>query len=566
MTGYLDFKDSMCKDCYRCLRNCPVKAIRVIDHQARIIEERCILCGKCTVVCPQNAKSVHSDIDNIKQMLKEDKPVIASLAPSFVSSFKIDDFSIMCVALQKLGFAFAEETAVGAKLVTQEYKRLLKDNSYRNFITSACPSVNYMIQMYYPKAIPFLAPIDSPMVAHGKIIKQCYPDAKVIFIGPCIAKKKEGFHSDVIDGVLTFEDLDSLFKENNIDLNKQDTDPCINDTHNKAKFYPISRGIIKSFNGYSDGYEFVAVDGIDKCKEVLDNIDSLSGMFLELSACEYSCVNGPCSLITEGTAVKANADIRRYANKGNTITDSSTMIDPTQLDLMCNHHRIKPAEYEPTASEIRQILSKTGKTLPEHELNCGACGYDSCREKAWAVANGYAAIEMCIPYMRQRAESMSYEIIQNSPNGIVLIDNDLEIVEINQKAITLLGIKDHEVKGHKLYDYYDISDFMIAINEKHNSYRQKRYIENTGFYVEVSIVYLPKENVSFAIFKDITEKEDYDNRLKDMKLETLKTTDEVIKKQMRVAQEIASLLGETTAETKVALVNLKKMLQEEKEY
>ncbi|MDD3924827.1 MAG: [Fe-Fe] hydrogenase large subunit C-terminal domain-containing protein [Erysipelotrichaceae bacterium] len=566
MVSYLDFKDSMCKDCYKCLRFCPVKAIKIVNHQARIVESRCILCGKCTEVCPQNAKRVHSDSELIIEMLKQDEMVIASIAPSFVSSFAIDDFSIMYQALIKLGFDHAEETAVGAKVVTAQYKNLLAKNDYQNFITSACPAVNEMIKMYYPEALPYLAPVDSPMVAHAKMIKKAYPMAKVVFIGPCIAKKKEGFESKIIDGVLTFEDLEELFTRYHIDLKAISSLVVEDKMFNKAKFYPISRGIIKSFDKYIDGYEFVAVDGIDKCKEVLNNIEQLSGMFLELSACEYSCVNGPCSLIKKSTAVKANADIRHYANQGTSGNDISDLIALDQLDLSCVHQPRKPIEYQPSPSEITYILSQTGKLKPEDELNCGACGYDSCKEKAWAVANGYAAIEMCIPYMRSRAESMSYEIIQNSPNGIVLIDNDLKIIEINQKAKVLLGINEENVKDQKLYDHYDIADFLMVLDRKENIHRVKRYIEKTRTYVEVSIIYIEKDNVTFAIFKDITEKEDYDKRLKEMKLNTLQTTDEVIKKQMRVAQEIASLLGETTAETKVALVKLKQMLKEDDEY
>ncbi|MPM24108.1 hypothetical protein SDC9_70589 [bioreactor metagenome] len=330
---------------------------------------------------------------------------------------------------------------------------------------------------------------------------------------------------------------------------------------NKAKYYPISRGIIKSFAKYVDGYEFVAVDGIAKCKEVLENIASLDGMFLELNSCEYACVNGPCSLISEGTAVKANAEIRHYASRGRTVPTTDQLIKLSEVCFKADRPRLRPAEYTPTEREIKAILAKTNKVRPEDELNCGACGYNSCRDKAWAVANGYAAIEMCIPYMRERAESMSYEIIQNSPNGILLIDNDLKIIEINHKALSLLGIEDSAVKGCNLYDYYDASDFLLAQQEHRNLYRKKIFISKTNAYAEVSIVQLKKENVLFGVFKDITSETDYDQRVRAMKLETLKTTDEVIKKQMRVAQEIASLLGETTAETKVALVKLKQTLQ-----
>ena len=213
--------------------------------------------------------------------------------------------------------------------------------------------------------------------------------------------------------------------------------------------------------------------------------------------------------------------------------------------------------------EIEDILAKTGKFTPEDELNCGACGYNTCREKAWAVANGYADIEMCVPYMRERAESMSNEIIENSPNGIILINYEFKIIDINSKAVSLYGIQDKFIKGRELYEFIDASDFMTAVSEEKNIYRKKLFIPNTKKFAELSIIVLKKEKVLFGVFKDITEETAYDEKLSAVKLETISTTDEVIKKQMRVAQEIASLLGETTAETKVALLKLKKTLLDE---
>ena len=326
---------------------------------------------------------------------------------------------------------------------------------------------------------------------------------------------------------------------------------------NKAKYYPISRGIIKSFESLAAGYEYVAVDGTTKCREVLENIENLSGMFLELNSCDYACVNGPCSLIKNGGAVEANADIRRYAVKGT----SSVRKIPNDIDFSFEYKKIEPNIKMVTEKEITEILAKTGKTKPEDELNCGACGYSTCREKAWAVANGFADIEMCVPYMRERAESMSYEIIQNSPNGIIILDNDYKILELNQKAKRMLGIDVACPEGQAAFDCFDAVDFVMAGEQKKNVYGKRIYVQKSKMYVEMSIIFLKAQNVMFAVMKDITEKKEYEDRLNSVKLETLSTTDEVIKKQMRVAQEIASLLGETTAETKIALLKLKNTLQ-----
>jgi len=566
MKEYLDFKDAKCKDCYKCLRECPVKAIKVVDHQAKIIKDRCILCGKCTLVCPQNAKSVHSSKEEVLSLLKGDNKVIASIAPSFISSFPVDDFSVMKIALCKLGFFDAEETSIGANVVVKEYEKLLKTGKYKNFITSACPSINRMIQIYYPEALPYLAPVDSPAIVHAKMIKEKNPEAKVVFIGPCIAKKMEAKESGVIDAVLTFEELVELFDEQNINLETISKLPMDNGNKikNRAKYFPIPRGIIKSFETLPEGYEYIAVDGVEHCFDILRTINDVSGIFLELNSCEHACVNGPCSLTKSGDNVKCNAKVRGYVKKElESATNNSEIC--CNVDVSMEHKRLHRPDNPGTEKQIEAILAKTGKLKPEDELNCGVCGYTTCRAKAWAVLNGYADVDMCLPYMRKKAESMSYEIIQNSPNGIIVIDNELKIVDINSKALELRGITGYNVKGQYVVDYFDPTDFVNALHDEKNVIRKRMHIPQTDSYVELSITYLKEHKVMFAIMKDITSGVNYNEKLNKVKMETFETTDAVIKKQMRVAQEIASLLGETTAETKVALLKLKKTLQEEEE-
>ena len=372
MINYLDFKDARCKDCYKCLRECPVKAIKVVDHHAKIIESRCILCGHCTKVCPQNAKSVHTERAEVEKLLKTGK-AIASVAPSFVSSFDVQDFNVMKLALGRLGFADAEETSVGAREVTAQYKKLLEEHTFKNFITSCCPAVNTMIELYYPKALSYLAPVDTPMIAHAKMIRKKRPDAKVVFIGPCIAKKREAHESGVVDGVLTFEDLAAMFENKGIVLSEIAHIPSkASGGVNRAKYYPISRGIIKSFENYIDGYEFVAVDGAEKCKEVLENIESLSGMFIEMNSCDSACVNGPCSLALKAGALKANADIRKYVSRDLAENQSVPYEEAKDIDFSCVHERKRTEDFVPTDRQINEILAKTGKT--KHLLRKGVGG------------------------------------------------------------------------------------------------------------------------------------------------------------------------------------------------
>ncbi|HIU60166.1 MAG TPA: PAS domain-containing protein [Candidatus Stercoripulliclostridium merdigallinarum] len=560
---YLDFTGSRCRDCYKCLRECPVKAIKFVDHEARIITDRCILCGKCTVVCPQNAKRVHSEIGDVEALLASGKPVIASVAPSFVSAFGVKDFAVMGIALGKLGFKMAEETAVGANIVTAEYEKLLETGEYKNFITSACPAINRMIQLYYPKALKYLAPVASPMVAHARLLKKRYPEAEIVFIGPCIAKKREGRESGLISAVLTFTELKTLFDEKGIDLNAIAAIPVNEDIKNRSKYYPISRGIIKSFNRLPQNYEYVAVDGVKRSFDVLEDIDKLEGMFIEINCCEYACINGPATIKNQGS-LKANEDVRRYAQdslKGG----EPGYIDPMGVDYAEGHPRISLGNVVPSERDIRAVLAKTGKFKPEDELNCGACGYPTCREKAIAVLNGNADLEMCIPYMRKRAESMSYEIIQNSPNGIIMMDYDLKISESNSLARKLLGINLDDPKGTYLYESINAAEFFQAVSGGKDVHKQKIYIEESKRYVDMNIILLPEHKTLFAVLKDVTDAVEYSKELDEVREKTLETTDAVIKKQMRVAQEIASLLGETTAETKVALLKLKNTLAGEKE-
>ncbi len=560
---YLDFKTARCKDCYKCLRECPVKAIKFESHQAKIIDDRCILCGKCTTVCPQNAKKVHSEVESVEALLRGGKPVIASVAPSFVSSFGVSDFSVFTIALAKLGFRGAEETAIGANIVTEEYAKLLASGDYKNFITSACPAINRMIQLYYPKALKYLAPVASPMVAHARLLKKRYPEAEVVFIGPCIAKKREARESGIIAGVLTFEELSEMFAAKNIDLNAiASVGNQKEGEANKARYYPISRGIIKSFESLPGGYEYVAVDGVNRSFDVLEGIEDLEGMFIEINCCEYACINGPCSLKRSGGALKANEAVRKYVGESGS---EPVKIDAEGVNLIEGHPRISVNSVVPGERDIRAILARTGKFKPEDELNCGACGYSTCREKAIAVARGNADIEMCIPYMRTRAESMSYEIIQNSPNGILILDYDLRISELNGLARKILGITETDPKGLYIYECINADAFVMALNGGKNVVRKHMFIEQTKRYADMNIVLLPEHKILFAVLKDVTDSVAYDKQLDEVKAKTLETTDEVIKKQMRVAQEIASLLGETTAETKVALLKLKKTLSDSKE-
>ncbi|MFI3168185.1 MAG: [Fe-Fe] hydrogenase large subunit C-terminal domain-containing protein [Bacillota bacterium] len=558
MMEHLNFLKANCKNCYKCLRECPVKAIAIIDHQAKIQNDNCILCGNCVAVCHQNAKSVSSEKATILRLL-ETKKVYASVAPSFVSSFKTD-FATMRKTLVSLGFTDAFETAIGAKVVTEKYEEYLIQEKPKNLITSCCPSVNRLICQYYPKAMKYLAPFDSPMVVHGKMIKAEHPDAIVVFIGPCISKKREAEESKVIDGVLTFEDVVEIFEEKQIVL-EHTFDSELSESELEyekipaSRYYPVSRGIIKSMAEKHEGYEYVAIDGVDRCKEVLENIENIENMFIEMSACEFACINGPCSLVPSGENIMSTEKVRKYAGRQQGINHSGC-----KLDITTAHKTYKVNKMIPSESKIREILGMLGKRGPEDELDCGVCGYPSCREKAVSIYNGFSEASMCLPYMRERAESISFDIIESSPNGIITVDYDMRITSINNSGKKLLNINGN-AEGTMLIDYMNPSDFVIALANEQSMPWKTVKIEKTGKIVEMTIRYLKEQRLLYTLMRDITARVESQEIMSHMKQDTLSACDDVITKQMRVVQEIASLLGETAAETKVALLKLKDTIE-----
>lgn len=566
MSEYLEFKPVQCKDCYRCLRECPVKAINIKDHHAQIIEEHCILCGHCTKVCPQKAKIEHSELPVVRELLKSGARVAATVAPSFISCLGQEDFTILRIALAKLGFAIAEETAVGAQAVTEEYKRLLANGEMKNFITSACPAACRLIQMYYPKALPYLAPVDSPMVAHAKMLRRNDPDLKVVFIGPCIAKKREADEHG-IDAVLTFEELLQLFDENGIDLQTINRLAVTSDNcgANRAKAYPATQGIIRSFDALPEGYRYLAVDGVDRLVEVLENIEALDHTFIEMNVCPGGCINGPCAIVQEGGMMKAEADINAYVEH-EMATRKHTPAPDAGVSLAYAHPRLRSKSRPATEKEIEDVMHRTGKFTKADELNCGACGYPTCREKAWAVVNGYADIDICLPYMRKRAESLAVDIVHNSPEGVILVNPDMNIVDINASAMNMLGLggTPESVQGRPVSDCFPPIEFYNAYTQKRRTENSCLRIASTGRYVSLTVSLLSEQDLLFGLMKDISDEVNYEKKLDKVKMDTIATTDSLIMKQMRVAQEIASLLGETTAETKVALLKLKKMLSDGK--
>lgn len=554
MNKFLQLKKSNCKNCYKCIRNCPVKSIKFADGQANIIPDECILCGRCFVNCPQDAKQIRDDVPRVKEMIASGKKVIASVAPSFIAEFPLMDFAAMKSALLKLGFADAQETAIGATIVKTEYEKMIASDKHDVIISSCCHSVNALIQKYYPSVLPYLADVLSPMLAHCRVIKEENPGACAVFIGPCISKKEEAELYGECDVALTYEELEAWMNEAGVVPAGDSTEP---DEGKRGRFFPIKGGIIKSMHTENTGFTYLAVDGVQNCIAAIKEIESgaLKNCFIEMNACEGACINGPA--ISHHHKPLLSGEVKVVAFAGD---DEFRVAMP--IDTFKNIPYIGTHEKIPGEAAIKEILAKMGKTSPEQELNCGSCGYPTCREKAIAVYQGKADLSMCLPFLKEKAETFSGYVINNTPNAIFVLDENLCVQQINKAGCALFNLKTpSDILGSPIVRLLNPADYLGVMTSGVPIKEKKHYLAEYKKYVAETIVYDHEYHIVFSIMRDITSEEERQSERSELCNKTVAITNEVIEKQMRVVQEIASLLGETTAETKIALTQLKDALQ-----
>lgn len=558
MPNCLTLKKSNCKNCHKCIRHCPVKAIRFSGNQAHIIGNECILCGQCFVVCPQNAKEIVDETEKVKVLLQTGNKVIVSLAPSFVANYDGVGINAMRTALKKLGFYDAEETAIGATVVKKEYERILREDNRDIIITSCCHSINLLIQKYFPRELEYLADVVSPMQAHCLDIKKRYPDAKTVFIGPCVAKKDEAEHYEgIVDAVLTFEELTSWFNESGIEPeNVMDSAE-----ESKARFFPTTGGVLKTMEENINGYTYLAIDGTENCMAALRDIESgkVHKCFIEMSACAGSCVGGPVMEKYHRSPVKDYISVSNYAGEKDFEVEQPSSVS-LKKDFEFIEHRLLP----PSDAEIQTILRQMGKFKPSDELNCGSCGYDTCREKAIAIFQGKAEISMCLPYLKDKAESFSDTIVKNTPNALIALNENLEVQQINAAARRIMNIRyASDVLGCQVDRILDPSSFEEVLETHRGIYNRRVYLAEYNKYVEETIVHDRENRLLIGIMRDVTDEEVQREKKESISRQTVEVADKVVEKQMRIVQEIASLLGETAAETKIALTKLKESIADE---
>ena len=558
MANILTLKKSNCKNCYKCIRYCPVKSIRFSGNQAYIIGNECILCGQCFVVCPQDAKEISSELEKVKVLIQSGDPVVVSLAPSFVANYEGMGVNAMRTALKKLGFFDVEETALGATMVKTEYERMLKEDDRDVLISSCCHSVNLLIQKHYPQALEFLADVISPMQAHCKDIKERIPNAKTVFIGPCVAKKDEAeYYSDIVDAVLTFEELSIWLKEEGVEIVPEEES---RDT-GKARLFPTTGGVLKTMAQNVPGYTYIAIDGVDNCKRALKDIidGKIHKCFIEMSACVGSCVGGPVMEKYHHSSIRDTIAVNNYAG----IADFEVK-QPGPDEMKKTVTYIEQRYHKPSEMEIMSVLRQMGKFKPSQELNCGSCGYNTCREKATAVIQGKAEISMCLPFLKDKAENFSDNIVKNSPNGLIVLNEKLEVQQINDAARKIMNISSaSDILGDQVIRILDPTAFMKVLTTGKDIRNERVYLAEYKRYVDQTIFLDRESNLVIGIMIDITDEENRRKRKEQLSQQTVEVADQVVDKQMRIVQEIAYLLGETAAETKIALSKLKESISNE---
>lgn len=564
MNTIMGLSRASCKGCYKCIRSCPVKSLSCRDEQVKVVDGECIYCGQCLLICPQNAKYIRDDLEKVQSAIAAGEKVYASIDPSCMAAFPGVSMGKMAAALSALGFVHAEPVTVGAAQVTRAYDRLSAAWKAPNLITTACPSIYLLVQRHYPDLVEQLAPTVSFAVAHARIIRQIYgPRSKVVSIGPCIAQKydvQDAENGNAVFAALTFRELAGWFASAGVSPQKMKDKPT---GILAGDYFARPGGVIHHLAKETRRkWECVAVDGVDRCAEVLDSIrrNSLSGYLLELTACAGGCLGGPILRMMNVPYLKAKDALVQGAR--GSVDGPRLLTQGVEADLGRSFRKLAPHRSPISEEEITAVLARIGKTSVKQELNCGCCGYSTCREKAVAVIHGKADVSMCVPYMRELAESMSTTVVENIPTGVLILNEQLKIEHINPAAIALLQVKE-EVCGRSVGALLQSNDFYQVLSTGENILHHRVHYEHPPIVVSQSVVRVQSARTVIVLLEDITHRALESEKHRQMAEETAQFAREVVDKQMRIVQQIAGLLGETATETKLALSKLTNTVMEQ---
>lgn len=548
-TALIYTRSAHCRDCYKCLRNCPVSCISMNEGQAQVLNEQCIACGSCIRSCPQNAKQYAGSIAGTERMLRVGvKKSAISVAPSFAANLDPWQRSRLPSALRLLGFDYVYETASGAYYAARESLKYIKDAS-QTFIHSSCPAAINYITKYRPHLAGRIAPVVSPMIAHAKMIKEVHgADTNVVFAGPCTAKKDEAAWQDyegLIEEVLTFEEVMKMLKTRKIDFKKCDESAFDKPAFYKAQYYPLPGGILKTLDIDNQDLEkkLLCIDGADNIKNALDGFEE-QDCDIEIMWCEGGCLNGPVS--TEKNIIKKRLNILTYAEKNKSDTKPRAL--PAKIDLY-NKFKANPVEgKEYTEVQIEKTLKAMGKEKEEDRLNCAGCGYHSCRDKAIAILNGYAQKEMCMPYLRKHLFMQSSGIIDSMPGGIVILDGNLNIVQTNASFNKMFRC-DFDVTGSHISLFVDQDPFERVLSGEIKDINWLSEFPKYNLKCRFLVYNMKDANQLAGIFIPLLNDEEFSKIKSSMKMKALEKARELLKHQIETSQKIARYLGTSTAQS-----------------
>lgn len=566
----IGFKKAECKDCYKCVRLCAVKAIKIKDEHVQFLANECVECGQCLESCPQNAITFFRDVALIQSMIARKEKTVVSLAPAYLGVFGDAEPDQMAAALRQLGFTYIHETAEAAVYVTKAYVEYCDHSSKDDvLLTTSCSAINNLIEKYHPDMIPYLMPVVTPAIAHARMLRAQYgPDVKIIYISPCVSDGGDAMQDPrtkgLIDAVLDFATLRDWLRGLGIKIpecpksHMDSLDPKV------MRLFAVSGGVlssIKACKGRNYTHKRLYVNGIGDCEELFECIRNgeIKNCVIELNSCVGGCINGPMTGGKKSDRFRAKISVSQKVDE-HEMPDFPPL--PEGVDLSMEYKARSKWKEMPTENQIRAILAKIGKDTPEKELNCGACGFPTCRAKAIAVYRDKAELTMCIPYMYEQAKNMSDVILSVTPNMVLVVDRDLCICEFNNAAEVVFGISQEKALGRRISELIPTDYFEKVFRENRSIINQRVDYDQYHIKTMQNIIYMREQDKALVIMRDITEGVRKQEQLRKVKLDTVAMAQNVINKQMMVAQEIAGLLGETTAETKSTLRKLRDTLMD----
>lgn len=551
-----------CQDCYKCVRQCPVKAIKIEDNSAQIVPELCVACGKCYRVCPVRAKQDRDDVARAKNMLAAGEKVYISLAPSWVAEFDNVTKEQLLTAIEKLGFVGVSETALGAEEVSAHLADFLSDKKDGVYLSTACPAFVEYINKYMPDLTPNLTPVLSPLLSHCKMMRhKLGDDIKIVFVGPCIAKKFEADrNADILNLSISFRDLRRWFREAGINYHLIEAKPEIDFVYKRAeegRFYPVEGGMIETIRPYgkTNHVYMMQLTGLENIQRELENIRGTrpeTPVFIECLACEGGCVNGPCT-----RSHKSGFEKRARVLKDVVVSEKLGKRQPEEdIERQYEQKPIGMREYD--EEQIRRVLAILGKYTIEDEINCNACGYDNCRNFARAILDGKAEIDMCVSHIKKQAQRKANALLKCIPSPIVIVNSKLSIIEYNDQFVQAFWDEEEHADiydkknliGANLRDFISFTNLFSASLELGEDVKRENAHHNDKVY-DVMVFNIEQKQVVGGVIEDVTNVE--------VKREKIaEKAKEVIEKNLATVQQIACTLGEHMAETEVLLRSIAK--------